>query len=92
MRSHYEFSLYPIAAEHVRDGVDPTLALMGSQGWELRGIAATPQGGIILALQRPFDDEKPLPDASTLAATLDAPVTPPTSEPGSDQYRGVDSF
>lgn len=79
MRSHYEFSLYPIAAEDVRDGVDPTLAMMGSQGWELRGLTSTPEGGIILALQRPFDEEKPLPDPLTLAATLDAPVTPPDS-------------
>ncbi len=61
----------------IAGGVDPTLALLGAQGWEIRGIAPLADGGVMLALQRPLDEPAPLPDAPTLAATLDAPLTVP---------------
>lgn len=77
MRARFEFSLYPIAAAEVAGGVDPTLALLGAQGWEIRGIAATAEGGVTVALQRPLDEDLPLPDGPTLAATLDEPLAAP---------------
>jgi hypothetical protein len=78
MRQRFEFTLFPIAAPEVAGGIDPSLALLGSLGWELRGIASDPAGGLVLALQRPLDEELPLPDAPTLAATLVEPLTVPT--------------
>jgi hypothetical protein len=77
MRTRFEFNLYPVAPQDVAAGVDPTLALMGAQGWEIRGIAHTPEGGLTFALQRPLDEELPLPDAPTLAATLEQPLAAP---------------
>jgi hypothetical protein len=77
MRKRFEFSFYPIAARDVAGGVDPTLALMGAQGWEIRGIASMPDGGLNIALQRPLDVELPLPDAPTLAASLGEPLAAP---------------
>ena len=77
MRQRFEFSLYPIVAGDVAGGVDPSLALLGSLGWELRGIASDPSGGLVLALQRPLDEELPLPDSATLAATLVEPLSVP---------------
>ena len=78
MRARYEFSLYAIADPGA--GVDASLALMGSLGWEVRGIAAAPGGGVIVALQRPLDEALPLPDAPTLAATLEEPLSVPVVE------------
>ena len=80
MRVRFEFNLYRIAPTDLGGGVDPTLALMGSQGWEMRGIAPDPDGGLLVALQRPLDEAAPLPDAPTLAATLEAPLTAPAEE------------
>ncbi len=80
MRARFEFNLYPISARDVTGGIDPTLALMGSQGWEIRGIARSPDGGLIIALQRPLDEELPLPDAPTLAASLEEPLAAPDRE------------
>ncbi len=77
MRTRFEFSLYGIAPAEVVRGVDTTLALMGAQGWELRGIAYAPDGGLTIALQRPLDEDIPLPDAPTLAATLQEPLSVP---------------
>ncbi len=77
MRARFEFNLYPIAASDVGAGIDASLALMGAQGWEIRGIAHEPGGGLTIALQRPLDEELPLPDAPTLAATLEEPLTAP---------------
>lgn len=77
MRMRFEFSLYPLGPRDVAGGVDPTLALLGAQGWEIRGIAHAPDGGLTLALQRPLDEDVPLPDAPTLAATLDVPLVAP---------------
>jgi hypothetical protein len=77
MRKPFEFSLYIIAARDLAGGIDPTLALMGSQGWEIRGLTATAAGDVTVALQRPLDEELPLPDGATLAATLEEPLTAP---------------
>jgi hypothetical protein len=80
MRMRFEFNLYPIGPREVPGGVDPTLALMGAQGWEIRGVSPAPDGGLIVALQRPLDEDIPLPDAPTLAATLEEPLTAPGLE------------
>lgn len=78
MRGRFEFTFHPVAAEAAAIGeVDPTLALLGAQGWELRAITTRPDGSLLLALQRPLDEELPLPDASTLSATLEEPLTAP---------------
>ncbi len=79
MRARFEFTLYPIAAADVAAGIDPTLALMGAQGWEIRGVSHDASGGLTVALQRPLDEELPLPDAPTLAATLEEPLTAPAA-------------
>ncbi len=80
MRSRFEFTLYPMTAAEVPRGVDPTLALMGAQGWEIRGIAPAADGALVIALQRPLDEELPLPDAPTLAATLEEPLAAPAPD------------
>jgi hypothetical protein len=80
MRTRFEFNLYPVGPQDVAGGVDPTLALMGAQGWEIRGIAHAPDGGLTFALQRPLGEDLPLPDAPTLAATLEEPLAAPDRE------------
>jgi hypothetical protein len=80
MRKRFEFNLYLVGPDDLAGGVDPTLALMGAQGWEIRGIAHAPDGGLALALQRPMDEDLPLPDAPTLAATLEEPLAAPDRE------------
>lgn len=80
MRPRFEFTFYRLtaSAEHTVD-VDPTLSLLGSQGWEIRGIC--PAGdAVIVALQRPEDAEAPLPDAPALAAALAEPLAVPTPD------------
>ncbi|MFN2459680.1 MAG: hypothetical protein ABR591_03160 [Candidatus Velthaea sp.] len=77
MRPRFEFTLYTLAAGQAAHGIDPTLALMGSQGWELRAMAQAADGALTLALQRPLDEDVPLPDAPTLAATLTEPLVAP---------------
>jgi hypothetical protein len=77
MRKRFEFSLYPIGPRDVAGGIDPTLALMGAQGWEIRGIAHGPDGALMVALQRPLDEDLPLPDGPTLAASLEEPLVLP---------------
>lgn len=79
MRARYEFSFHTMASEDAKVHADPTLALMGSFGWEIRGIAAAGGGGYVVALQRPLDEELPLPDAPTLAASLEEPLAMPSS-------------
>ena len=78
MRQRFEFTLHSIVSADFADGIDPSLALLGSLGWELRGIASDSRGGFVLALQRPLDEDLPLPDSATLAATLDEPLTVPS--------------
>ncbi len=75
MRPRFEFSLHTIASGDVRSGVDPTLSLMGSEGWEIRGIAAIAGGGLEVALQRSIDEVSSLPDELTLAASLEEPLS-----------------
>lgn len=86
VRRRYEFALHRLDDPQ---SVDPTLALMGAQGWELRGLAAA-GGGVIVALQRPLDEDVPLPDAPTLAATLEEPLTAPTATELEDAVRGIE--
>jgi hypothetical protein len=74
MRKRFEFSLQTIAAAELSGGVDPSLALMGSQGWEVRGLTCAANGDVLVALQRPLDEELPLPDGATLAASLEEPL------------------
>jgi hypothetical protein len=75
MQRRFEFSLHTIASSDVRSGVDSELSLMGSQGWEIRGIAAIAGGGLEVALQRAIDEVHPLPDEMTLAASLERPIS-----------------
>jgi hypothetical protein len=78
MRCRFEFTFHRVTAEGAAIGeVDPTLALLGAQGWELRALATRPDGSMLVALQRPLDEELPLPDATTLSATLVEPLVPP---------------
>jgi len=74
MRRRFEFTFYPIRADEIAGGVDTTLALMGAQGWELRAITGCSDGSLVVGLQRPLDEDLPLPDAPTLAATLHEPL------------------
>jgi hypothetical protein len=82
MRSRFEFSLYRVAPDDVAGGIDPSLALLGALGWELRGITSDPGGGLVIALQRPLGEELPLPDTPTLAAALDEPLSMPSLSDG----------
>ncbi|MDQ2907760.1 MAG: hypothetical protein M3R44_00235 [Candidatus Eremiobacteraeota bacterium] len=76
MRPRFEFVLH-LLDEGSEPSVDPTLALMGAQGWEIRGLTLA-GSRIVVALQRPLDEDAPLPDAPTLAASLEEPLPAPT--------------
>jgi hypothetical protein len=79
MRGRFEFTFHTIAEPTAASGdVDPTLALMGAQGWEIRGIACLRGGALSVALQRPLGEDLPLPDEGTLSAALAAPMTAPS--------------
>ena len=81
MRGRFEFTFHTIAeADALTGDVDPSLALLGSQGWEIRGIATLSNGALSVALQRPHDEALPLADAPALAARLAEPLTVPTEE------------
>lgn len=73
MRTRFEFALHTVRGGHV----DPELALCGEQGWEIRGITAFADGAVVVALQRPIDEETLLPQPETLAASLEAPLSVP---------------
>ena len=78
MRGRFEFTFHTISEESAQTGdVDPTLALLGSQGWEIRALTCLRSGTITVALQRPFDEEVPLADASSLSAALAEPLAAP---------------
>ena len=81
MRGGYEFTFHTVKPEPARlaEG-DPTLSVLGAQGWEMRGVTTLPDGSVLVALQRPLDEEHPLPDASTLSAALVEPLTAPLDE------------
>lgn len=76
MRRRFEFVLHTVD-EGSEPSVDPTLALMGAQGWEIRGLTLAGKR-IVVALQRPLDEDAPLPDAPTLAASLEEPLAAPS--------------
>jgi hypothetical protein len=81
MRGRFEFTFHIVAeADALTGDVDPSLALLGSQGWEIRGIAPLPNGTLSVALQRKTDEEMMLPDAPALSAALAEPLTAPTAE------------
>jgi hypothetical protein len=81
MRDRFEFTFHTIAkADALSGDVDPSLALLGSQGWEIRGIAALSNGSLSVALQRPYDEACSLPDAPALSARLAEPLIAPTDE------------
>lgn len=81
MRGRFEFTFHTIPeAEALSGDVDPSLALLGSQGWEIRGVAALSNGALSVALQRPYDEACSLPDAPALSARLAEPLTAPTGE------------
>jgi hypothetical protein len=76
MRGAFEFTFHTVKAElaALAEG-DPTLSLLGAQGWEMRGLTALPDGSVLVGLQRPLDEEPPLPDAPALSAALAEPLT-----------------
>ena len=78
MLPRFEFQFHHVAGADAGGEPDANLALAGSLGWEIRGIASTSDGGFVVALQRPFGEERPLPDAPTLAATLEEPLAAPS--------------
>lgn len=78
MRGHFEFAFHTVSAESAALAeVEPSLALRGSQGWEIRGLATLRDGSVIVALQRPLDEETSLPDAPALSASLAEPLAAP---------------
>jgi hypothetical protein len=79
MRGRFEFSFHTIPeADALAGDVDPTLALLGSQGWEIRAVATLSSGALSVALQRRLDEEISLPDAPALSARLAEPLAAPT--------------
>lgn len=83
MRGRFEFTFHTIGQADARTGdVDPSLALLGAQGWEIRGLTTLGDGALSVALQRPYDDEMTLPDAPALSAALAEPLlAPPPDSP-----------
>ncbi|HTD33602.1 MAG TPA: hypothetical protein VK665_08090 [Candidatus Elarobacter sp.] len=81
MRGSFEFTFHTVKADlaALAEG-DPTLALLGAQGWEMRGLATLPDGTVLVGLQRPLDEARPLADAPSLSAALAEPLTAPLDE------------
>jgi hypothetical protein len=47
----------------------------------MRALTTLADGSVLVGLQRPLDEEPPLPDATTLSATLAEPLSvPPPDE------------
>jgi len=81
MAAQYDFSMHVLARAAAQLGdVDPTLAMMGAQGWEIRGLTALPDGSVLVALQRARGADAPLPDAPALSAALAEPLTAPSTQ------------
>ncbi len=78
MRGALEFTFHTVTANMaaLAEG-DPTLSLLGAQGWEIRGVTTLADGTVLVALQRPLDEERILPDAPALSAALAEPLTAP---------------
>jgi len=92
VRGRFEFGFHTISADLAARGeVDPTLALMGSQGWEIRAATCLGDGTLTVALQRPLDEEIPLPDAPSLSSALAAPLAMPSPEEFETDGRGEES-
>jgi hypothetical protein len=81
MRGAFDFTFHTVKPEMaaLAEG-DPTLALLGSQGWEIRGITMLRDGSVLIALQRLLDETSPLPDAPTLSAALVEPLAAPSAD------------
>jgi hypothetical protein len=81
MLGRFEFIFHIVSPTDALSGdVDPSLALLGSQGWEIRGVSPLANGTLSVALQRRSDDEHALPDAPALSARLAEPLAAPTVE------------
>ncbi len=79
MRTRFEFAFHRVSREDAaRAEVDPTLALLGAQGWEIRAAVARDDGSVLVALQRTLDEEHPLADAASLSSALAEPLVPPS--------------
>jgi hypothetical protein len=78
MRGAFEFTFHTVTANMaaLAEG-DPTLSLLGAQGWEIRGLTTLRDGSVLVALQRSLGEEPVLPDAPALSAALAEPLTPP---------------
>jgi len=81
MRHSYDFTFHTIKADiaMLAEG-DATLALLGAQGWEIRGLTTLHDGTVLVALQRRLDDDTGLPPAPEIAAALSEPLTAPVLE------------
>lgn len=79
MRGQFEFRFHTVSAEDAALGtVDATLAMLGTQGWEIRGVATLRDGTVSVALQRRIDEEaSALPEPPALSAALAEPLPPP---------------
>ncbi|MEA2690051.1 MAG: hypothetical protein QOJ39_2331 [Candidatus Eremiobacteraeota bacterium] len=79
MRGLFEFTFHTIKPDMaaLAEG-DPTLSFLGAQGWEVRGVTTLLDGSVLVALQRPLDEERPLPDGASLSAALIEPLTAPS--------------
>ena len=79
MRGPFEFTFHTVKpdAAALAEG-DPTLSFLGAQGWEIRGISTLLDGSVLVALQRPLDEARPLPDAPSLSAALVEPLAAPS--------------
>jgi hypothetical protein len=79
MRGLFEFTFHIVKpdAAALAEG-DPTLSFLGAQGWEMRGVTTLLDGSVLVALQRPLDEERPLPDAPSLSAALVEPLAAPS--------------
>jgi hypothetical protein len=81
MPGRFEFTFHTINEADAQTGdVDPSLALLGSQGWEIRGMTTLGNGVVSIALQRAYDEEHALPDAPALSARLAGPLAAPSAE------------
>lgn len=81
MAAQYDFSMHVLSRAAAQLGdVDPTLALMGTQGWEIRGLTTLTDGSVLVALQRARSTEAALPDAPVLSAALAEPLTAPSAK------------
>jgi hypothetical protein len=80
MPGHFEFTFHTLNEADAQTGdVDPSLALLGSQGWEIRAMTTLGNGVVSVALQRAYDEEHSLPDAPALSARLAERLAAPSA-------------